>query len=83
MLSGKAKDKAEEYAGLAEEAYGEATDAPGHRLRGATRRYAAQASDAARDVTSNVREQVSDNPLSGLAIAAGIGIIFGYLLGRK
>lgn len=83
MSLDKAKDKAEEFAGMAQEAYGEAADSPEHRVRGAARRYASKASYAAHDVTDSVRDQVSNNPLAGLAVAAGIGVVFGYLLGRK
>ncbi len=83
MPTEKAKDKAREIAGAAEQAYGKTIHSPGTRLRGATRRHAAQASHAVHDAASSVRQQVSHNPLSGVIIAAGIGMIFGYLLGRR
>ncbi len=52
-------------------------------MRGAARKYASQASYAARDAADSVRTQVEANPLAGVAVAAAVGIVFGFLLGRK
>ena len=51
-------------------------------MRGAARKYASQASYAARDAADSVT-QVEANPLAGVAVAAAVGIVFGFLLGRK
>lgn len=82
-MFGKAEDKANEAAGAVEETFGQATDSPEHQFRGATRKYASQASYAARDAADSVRTHVESNPLAGVAIAAAVGIVFGFLLGRK
>ncbi|MBS6086696.1 MAG: CsbD family protein [Serratia marcescens] len=82
-MFGKAEDKANEAAGAVEEAFGKAVDSPEHQVRGAARKYASQASYAARDVADSVRTQVEANPLAGVAVAAAVGIVFGFLLGRK
>ena len=63
----KAKNKFDELAGSA------------HQVKGAAKKYAAQASDAVSDVTEAVR----NNPLTGLVAAGAIGIVLGLLLGRK
>ncbi|HEB0100443.1 TPA: CsbD family protein [Serratia marcescens] len=82
-MFGKAEDKANEAAGTVEEAFGKAVDSPEHQVRGAARKYASQASYAARDAADSVRTQVEANPLAGVAVAAAVGIVFGFLLGRK
>ncbi|MGP2820963.1 glycine zipper domain-containing protein [Serratia marcescens] len=82
-MFGKAEDKANEAAGAVEETFGKAVDSPEHQVRGAARKYASQASYAARDAADSVRTQVEANPLAGVAVAAAVGIVFGFLLGRK
>jgi len=75
----KAKNKVDELAGSAQQQFGEFVDSPKHQVKGAAKKYAAQASDAVSDVTEAVR----DNPLSGLIAAGAVGIVLGLLLGRK
>lgn len=82
-MFGKVEDKANEAAGAVEETFGQAADSPEHQVRGAARKYASQANYAARDAADSVRTQVESNPLAGVAIAAAVGIMFGFLLGRK
>lgn len=82
-MPGKLHDKAEEFAGDAEELYGDVTDSPEHSARGAARKYASQASYAVRDAADTLKQQVSEKPYAGVAIAAAIGVAFGFLLGRK
>ena len=82
-MLGKVEDKVREGAGKAQEVYGRATDSYGDEAQGAARKYASQASYAVRDAADTVRSQVSSNPMGGVAIAAAVGVIFGYLLGRK
>lgn len=82
-MLGKAQDKVREGAGKVQEAYGRATDSYDDEAQGAARKYASQASYAVRDAADTVRSQVSSNPIGGLAVAAAVGVVFGYLLGRK
>ncbi|HAK35287.1 MAG: DUF883 family protein [Pantoea sp.] len=82
-MSGKIEDTVKEVAGAAEQQWGEATDSPRHRVRGAARRYSNQATYAARDAADTIKDQVQSNPLAGLAVAAGVGVFIGFLLGRK
>lgn len=82
-MPGKLHDKAEEFAGNAEEFYGDVTDSPEHSVKGAARKYASQASYAVRDAADTLKHQVSEKPYAGIAIAAAIGVAFGFLLGRK
>ncbi|WMY76307.1 CsbD family protein [Buttiauxella selenatireducens] len=79
----KTADKVNEAAGTAREFYGKHTQRPDEELKGAARKYASQASYAVRDAADNVRDQVSTNPVAGLAIAAAVGVVFGFLLGRR
>lgn len=82
-MSGKIEDTVKEVAGAAEQQWGEATDSPRHRVRGAARCYSNQATYAARDAADTIKDQVQANPLAGLAVAAGVGVFIGFLLGRK
>ncbi|MGG6107694.1 DUF883 family protein [Pantoea allii] len=82
-MSGKIEDAAKEVAGAAEQQWGEFTDSPRHRARGAARRYTNQASYAARDAADCIKDQVQSNPFAGLAVAAGVGVVLGFLLSRK
>ncbi|MEE9689260.1 CsbD family protein [Enterobacter sp. HK169] len=75
----KAKNKFDELAGSAQQQFGEFVDSPKHQVKGAARKYAAQASGAVSDVTEAVR----NNPLTGLVAAGAVGIVLGLLLGRK
>ncbi|HAZ55226.1 MAG TPA: DUF883 domain-containing protein [Franconibacter helveticus] len=82
-MFGKADDKLKEVSGIAQEAYGRVTNSHQDEAKGAARRYANQASYAVRDAADTVRDQVTSNPFSGLAIAAAAGVVLGYLLARK
>ncbi|ALZ96219.1 MULTISPECIES: DUF883 family protein [Leclercia] len=75
----KAKNKLDEAAGAAQQQFGEFVDSPKHQLKGAGRKYAAQASDVVTDVT----DAVKNNPLTGLIAAGAVGIVLGLLLGRR
>ena len=75
----KAKNKLDELSGSAQQQFGEFVDSPKHQVKGAAKKYAAQASDAVSDVTEAVR----NNPLTGLIAAGAVGIVLGLLLGRK
>ena len=67
----KAKNKFDELAGSAQQQFGEFVDSPKHQVKGAAKKYAAQASDAVSDVTEAVR----NNPLTGL-VAAVRSVLF-------
>ena len=75
----KAKNKFDELAGSAQQQFGEFVNSPKHQVKGAAKKYAAQAGDAVSDVTEAVR----NNPLTGLVAAGAVGIVLGLLLGRK
>ena len=78
-LADKVSNKVNEFAGEAQQQFGDAVDSSKHQLKGAARKYAAQASDAVSEVSERVRE----NPLTGLLAAGAIGLVIGLLAGRK
>lgn len=82
-MSGKIEDKVKEAAGAVQEQWGAATGSSEHQTKGAARRYTNQASYAARDAADCIKDQVQSNPFAGLAVAAGVGVFIGFLLGRK
>jgi ElaB/YqjD/DUF883 family membrane-anchored ribosome-binding protein len=52
-------------------------------LRTQTRAYADQAADRIEKAQKVVSEQVREKPLTGIAIAAGAGLLVGLLLGSR
>ncbi|WP_343553176.1 CsbD family protein [Pantoea sp.] len=82
-MSDKAEAKLNEAAGAVQEKFGEVTGSRRQQAKGAARRYPAQASYAVQDAADCVVKSVRDNPVSGLAVAASVGVIIGFLLGRK
>ncbi|EAA7680406.1 DUF883 domain-containing protein [Salmonella enterica subsp. houtenae serovar 44:z36,[z38]:-] len=82
-MFGKAEDKVKEVAGEAQEKYGELTDDYGHQVKGAARKVAAQGSQAAQEAAEVVRDNVENNPFAAISIAAGVGLLIGFLIGRK
>ena len=48
----KAKNKLDELAGSAQQQFGDFVDSPKHQVKGAAKKYAAQANDAVSDVTA-------------------------------
>ncbi|NDL64921.1 CsbD family protein [Acerihabitans arboris] len=79
----KAKNKTEQFAGAAQKKFGEAIDSPEHEAKGAARQATARVSEALNDAAAGVREQVRENPLIGLAAIGTIGLLLGFILGRK
>ena len=72
-LADKVSNKVNEFAGEAQQQFGDAVDSPKHQLKGAARKYA----------VSEVSERVRENPLTGLLAAGAIGLVIGLLAGRK
>ncbi|MDX5627341.1 MULTISPECIES: CsbD family protein [unclassified Brenneria] len=79
----KVTNKADEAAGAAQEAFGDAVDSPKHKIKGATRKYAAQACDTLCDATDTVASKVKASPIASLLAAGTIGLLIGLLARRK
>lgn len=82
-MTSKLEDKVDEIAGTAQQKYGEMVDDYGHQAKGAARKLTAQGGQAVQDAAEVVREQVTDNPVKAVAIAAGFGLLIGLLIGRR
>ncbi|RLM27184.1 hypothetical protein BIY29_02890 [Brenneria alni] len=82
-LVDKVANKANEAAGAAQETFGDAVDSPKHQIKGATRKYAAQACDVLCNATDTVASKVKESPIAGLLAAGAIGIVIGLLIKRK
>ncbi|AEX54391.1 DUF883 family protein [Rahnella aquatilis] len=78
-VEGKVENTVNEFAGEAQKQFGDFVDSPKHQLKGAARKYSAQANE----VVSDVADKIKENPLSGLIAAGAIGVVLGLLLGRK
>ncbi|CAM3748635.1 MULTISPECIES: DUF883 family protein [Rahnella] len=75
----KVENTVNQFAGEAQKQFGDFVDSPKHQLKGAARKYSAQAGE----VVSDVADKIKENPLSGLIAAGAIGVVLGLLLGRK
>lgn len=82
-VANTAKNKTKELAGAAQEKFGEAVDSPEHQFKGAAKQATAKVSEALNDAATGVREHVRENPLVGLAAIGTIGLLLGFILGRK
>lgn len=78
-----AKNKAEGLVGAAQKKFGEAVDSPDQQVKGAARQATAKVAEALNDAASGVRDQVREYPLVGLAAIGTIGLLLGFILGRK
>ena len=82
-IADKVENKGKEFAGAAQEEFGNAVDSPKHQIKGAAKQVSAKVTDAIDDAATTVREQVRENPLIGLAAVGTIGLLLGFILGRK
>ncbi len=82
-LANSAKNKAEGFAGAAQKKFGEAIDSPDQQAKGAARQATAKVSEVFNDAVTGARDQVREYPLVGLAAIGTIGLLLGFILGRK
>lgn len=79
----KAKGTVTESAGHVEETYGDVTDSLEHQLKGQAKQVCGKGMRVASQACDTVKQQIEGNPLASVAIVAGVGVVLGYLLGRK
>ncbi|WP_413734793.1 CsbD family protein [Sodalis sp. RH21] len=82
-VADNAKNKAEGLAGAAQKKFGEAVDSPEQQVKGAAKQATAKVTEALNDAATGVRDQVREYPLIGLAAIGTIGLLLGFILGRK
>jgi uncharacterized protein YjbJ (UPF0337 family) len=70
-------------AGRAEETIGRVTGDSTTELRGKARRLAGEAQSSVGDAVETVRGLASDQPLTAILLAAGIGFVAGMLVARQ
>lgn len=78
-ISGAVKD----VAGQIEETVGDATGNTATQLRGKARQASGQVQAAYGEAVDAVRGMASEQPLTALALAGGIGLALGLLLSRR
>lgn len=83
MYDDQIKGRTEELKGQAQEAAGRFTDDADMRDEGKARQAAGKLQANYGEKLDNVREATVKNPISALAIAGGVGVFLGILLGRR
>lgn len=86
----KAEGKVTETLGKAQIKYGEVIDSPEHIIKGeakeicgAGKQVTSQLLDSAQECVKNTQLGIKKNPLTSVAISAGVGFVIGYLLNKK
>lgn len=89
-LFDKAESKVAEAAGKAQDKYGELTESNKHQIEGKAKeiygkgkQVTADMLETAQDYSQNAQTKIKQNPLTAVAISASVGLIVGFLLGRK
>ncbi|WP_251977423.1 CsbD family protein [Salinicola avicenniae] len=83
MYEDQVKGRTEELKGRAQEAAGNFTEDQDLRDEGKARRAAGKVQANYGEKIDCMREATVKNPISALAIAGGVGVFVGILLGRR
>ncbi|KFF48005.1 MULTISPECIES: CsbD family protein [unclassified Salinicola] len=83
MYEEQMKGRTESLKGQAQEAVGRFTDDEELRDEGRARHAAGKLQANYGEKLDSVREATVKNPISALAIAGGVGVFLGILLGRR
>lgn len=83
MNTDQLEGESRNLAGRAQQAYGEATDDHSVEAEGRVRSAAGRAQAQYGEAMESAREYTADRPFNALAIAAGVGFVFGLLVGRS
>lgn len=83
MYEDQVKGRTEELKGRAQEAAGTFTEDDDLRSEGKARQTVGKVQANYGEKLDEVREATVKNPISALAIAGGVGVFLGILLGRR
>ncbi|WP_157958188.1 MULTISPECIES: CsbD family protein [Salinicola] len=83
MYEDQVKGRTEELKGHAQETIGGLTEDDNLRREGKARQAAGKLQANYGEKLDDVREATVKNPISALAIAGGVGVFLGILLGRR
>ncbi len=83
MYEDQAKGRTEELKGHAQEAAGRFSEDDDMRREGKARQAAGKVQANYGETVDSMREATVKNPISALAIAGGVGVFIGLILGRR
>lgn len=83
MDENKAEGTLDDVTGKVKDAYGGLTGDTATQLKGKAQQASGQAQQYYGDAVEQARDFVADQPLTGLLAAAGVGLVLGYILGRR
>lgn len=83
MYEDQTKGRTEELKGHAQETVGRFSEDDQMRHEGKARQVAGKVQANYGETLDNVRESTVQNPISALAIAGGVGVFIGLILGRR
>jgi uncharacterized protein YjbJ (UPF0337 family) len=82
-MMNQAKGVANDMAGKAQDAFGQAAGDAAAQLQGKIRQAAGKAQKSFGDALSEFRDAARSNPLATLAVIAGVGFLAGVLWSRR
>ncbi len=83
MDENQVEGKLDDATGKVKDAYGGLTGDTSTQLKGKAQQASGQAQQYYGDAVEQAREFVADQPMTGLLAAAGVGLVLGYILGRR
>ena len=83
MEENQAEGMLDDVTGKVKDAYGGLTGDTATQVKGKAQQASGQAQQYYGEAIEATRDFVADQPVTGLFAAAGLGLVLGYILGRR